>query len=228
MHHLFEIEAQHVISSRLRSLPGGEQLANRLSRFVGTFFDFTLPVITFVSENAEALRLILPSLQRQPPRSEQALRTIRWYCDACGQSIRHSSEGWVEWLVRTEEGQRFGRGLRLVHHRPASPRPQGCQYNSREEFQRDRSTLADMGLDFFLGADGLTHLLAFFVDYHFPTAQVVELIKRLHTPGYERARFHAQAAAAEGIIEPNLPTGFYWQDEIAEVLEWADAQGRKP
>jgi hypothetical protein len=228
LYHLFEAKAQHLLTSQLRSMPSGEALANRLSRFVGVFFDFTLPVLTFVSEDAESARLLQLSLQAQPPRSAQALKTSRWYCDVCEQAIRHPSEGWVEWLMRREEGQLFGKGLRLVHLRFASPRPQGCQYNSREEYQRDSSTVADMGLDTFLGPDGLNHLLSLLSEYNFPKEQVIEMIKRLHTPGYERARFHAQAATTAGIIEPNQPPGFYWQDEIATVLEWADEQGRTP
>jgi hypothetical protein len=228
LYDVFEAEAQHVLASKLRSLPGGEALANRMSRFVGIFFDFTLPVLTFVSEDAESARLILRSLQAQPPGPEQALKTSRWYCDVCEQVIRHPSEGWVEWLVRREGMQLFGKGLRLVHLRFASPRPQGCQYNSDEEFQRDGSTIADMGLDAFQGPDGLNHLLSLLSEHNLPKEQVIEMIKRLHIPGYERARFHAQAATAAGIIEPNLPLGFYWQDEIATVIEWADKQGRTP
>jgi hypothetical protein len=228
LHHLFDAETQHVMSARLRALAMGEQWANRLSRFVGGFFDFSFPVTTVVSDRQEIAQVLLTPLEEEPSPLATAPRTTRWYCDACGQPIRHSTEGWVEWLVRIDGLERSSRGLRLVHHRPASPRPQGCQYNAREEFHRDRSTLGDLGLESFLGPDGLTQLLSLFSEYNLPREQVIEMLKRLHTPGYERARFHAQDAATEGVIEPNLPPGFYWQDELAKVLEFADAAGLKP
>ncbi|MFP2930048.1 hypothetical protein ACLESO_33600 [Pyxidicoccus sp. 3LG] len=225
---VFDAQAQHALSARFRKGASGEQWVNRLSRFVGAFFDFTLPVITIVSDSPESARLLLPLKEEVSPRAERAPSTIRWYCDVCGQTILHSKDGWVEWLVRGEAGERVGRGLRLVHHRPASPRPAGCQYVEREELNRDGSILADLELESFLGADGLTELLSIFSRYNLPPEQVIKMIQRLHTPGYERARFHAEEASAEGIIDSNLPGGFYRQDEIAKVLAWADEQGRKP
>jgi NCAIR mutase (PurE)-related protein len=88
--------------------------------------------------------------------------------------------------------------------------------------------LQDAALEDFLGADGLTDLLELLSRGELPQEQVVEMIKRLHTPGYERARFHVEAAAREGIIEPNMAPGFYSQQDIIRVVEWADAQGLKP
>ncbi|MBN8233362.1 hypothetical protein JYK02_38180 [Corallococcus macrosporus] len=106
--------------------------------------------------------------------------------------------------------------------------PEGCQYDAREEFQRDRATLADLGLESFLGADGLTDLLSLFSQDNLPAVELIRMIQRLHTPGYEQARFHVSAATADGVIAPDLPPGFYWQDELARVLDWAESQGRKP
>lgn len=224
---IFDAETQHALSAKLSSLMDGEALANRLSRFVGTFFDFTLPAITVVSEDAESARLLLSSLRVQPLWREPSREPTSWYCDVCREAIRHPSEGWVEWLERTENGQRFIGGLRLVHQADASPRRQGCQYSQDEELERDRSTFSERDLKFFLGTDGLTYLLSF-MSRGFPKEEVIEMIKRLHTPGYERARFHASTAVGHQVIMPNLPPRFYWQEEIAEVLRWADAHGEEP
>jgi hypothetical protein len=227
--HLFHAESQYAYQSNLRALPDGEQLIHRLNRLVDTFFEFELAVIRFASGNAEAIRTMLSSLGTQLPlQPRHAPVTTHWSCDTCAQPIWHARDGWVEWLSRDKDSRRTGRGLRLVHHLPASPLPQGCQYDERQEFKRDQSILHDLDLASFLGANGLTHLLYVIDYYHLPQKQGIEMIQRLHTPGYERARFHAAQAIAQGVIEPNLPSGFYWQDEIAAVLEWADTHGLKP
>jgi hypothetical protein len=88
--------------------------------------------------------------------------------------------------------------------------------------------LQDAALEDFLGDDGLTDLLELLSRGALPQAQVVEMIKRLHTPGYERARLHAEAAIRAGIIESNMAPGFFSQQDIARVLAWADEQGLKP
>jgi hypothetical protein len=227
---LLDASWQHAFSASLRSLPMGPQLQGRFSRLVDIFFEALVTIVRVVSEDTTALQTLLAVRGNHPPLHllEQGPATPRWFCDTCGQAIRHSRDGWVEWLVRTEGERRIGRGFRLVHHQPASPLPQGCQYDGGLEYQRDQSVLADVALDDFLGHDGLTYLLEVLSRGELPQEQVVEMLKRLHTPGYERARFHARAAAAEGVIEPNMAPGFYSQRDIAQVLDWADAQGRKP
>ncbi|HYO56045.1 hypothetical protein [Archangium sp.] len=227
---LLDATWQHSFSATLRALPMGQQLQDRFSRLVDIFFEALVTVIRVVSEDAKAIQELLAARGTKPPLHllEQGPATPRWYCDTCGQAIRHSRDGWVEWLIRSEGSRRIGRGFRLVHHQPASPLPQGCQYDGNQEYRRDQSILSDVPLDDFLGHDGLTYLLEVLSRGELPQEQVVEMIKRLHTPGYERARFHAQAAAAEGVIEPNMALGFYSQKDIAEVLDWADAEGRKP
>jgi hypothetical protein len=53
-----------------------------------------------------------------------------WICDTCGGMIEKADDGWVEWLVRQSGPKWIGRGLRLVHSFPASPRGSAakCQY----------------------------------------------------------------------------------------------------
>ena len=51
-----------------------------------------------------------------------------------------------------------------------------------------------------------------------PKEDVLEMIKRLHIPGYEAARGHFDEAISEGYFEPNTPEGYYHQSEIEATL----------
>jgi hypothetical protein len=87
--------------------------------------------------------------------------------------------------------------------------------------------LQDDSLDKFLGGSG--HMLALsLIDTGLPQVDLVEFWKRLYVNGYERARFHLQAAEVAGVIQPNLPPGFFWDGEIDAVLAWAASTGRTP
>jgi hypothetical protein len=153
-----------------------------------------------------------------------------WVCDNCGEKINTAGDGWVQWLtVPARSGSRPSvRGLSLVHHVPASPlkdsREHGCQFNYELEFKRDEACPEDFSLDTFCGPDGLMLLLSLLVDAPFSRRGIAEMVMRIHTPGYERARFYFDKATAEGVIEPNLPKGFHWQRDIRAVLRWAKHQ----
>ena len=135
-----------------------------------------------------------------------------WICDSCEKPIIDPEHGWVEWLGN--QGT-IGRGLRLVHKQSDSPRaPDGqCRYD-------DDSCHNDFGLSDLLGPDGLMQLLEFLADGTIIKEEVLEMIKRLHIPGYEHARLHFDAAIAEGVFEPNTASGYYSQEQINAVLEW--------
>ena len=145
-----------------------------------------------------------------------------WVCDTCGEIIEKVGDGWVEWLspAKGEEKGR-GKGLRLVHHKPASPRnPSGsCQYDMHTEFKKD-FLLKDMPLSHFLGANGLMVLLSLLPEGELPKEDVLEMIKRLHIPGYEHARLCFDEAIHEGVFEPNTLPGYYWQSDIQATLEY--------
>jgi len=153
--------------------------------------------------------------------------TTTWICDTCGELIETVEAGWVEWLVIVNRydtaDKRQGRGLRLVHHQPASPRRMArygsCQYDAHAEFQRDGASLYDLPLSSFLGPDGLNLLLSMIAEDELPTEDVLEMTKRLHIPGYEHARRHFARAIAEGVFEPNMLKGYYWQHDIEAVLK---------
>ena len=145
-----------------------------------------------------------------------------WICDSCRQPITKVEHGWVEWLTRREGGKEIGRGLRLVHHCTAHDPLNGrCQYNSRAEYERDHSGLSDLPLTSFVGPDGLIKLLSLIANEEVPTHQVLEMIKRLHVPGYEQARFYFEDAIADGVFEPNTRRDYYSLCQINAVLEYS-------
>jgi hypothetical protein len=146
---------------------------------------------------------------------------ITWICDTCGELIEEKGKGWVEWLVirKDKADKPQGRGLRLVHHGSASPHGR-CQYDGSVEYRRDGGLLHDVPLQDFLGPDGLMRLLSLLAKGELPKDEVLEMIKRLHIPGYEHARKHFRRAIAEGVFEPNTMKGYYWQRDIEAVLEF--------
>jgi hypothetical protein len=88
------------------------------------------------------------------------------------------------------------------------------------ESAHDGSIVNDLPLESFLGPDGLMELLSFIAGGELPTPEVLEMIKRLHIPGYEEARLHFGSALDEGVFEPNTREGFYAQSDIKAVIEF--------
>jgi hypothetical protein len=142
-----------------------------------------------------------------------------WTCDNCGQPINAAEDGYVEWLAFNGGA----RNLHLVHHSPASPRrPNGdCYFDEEAERRRDGATVRSLSLTDFLGPNGLMQLLILLSEGELPKDEVIEMIQRIHIPGYEQARPHFARALAEGVFEPNTPEGFYWQNDINAVLKFA-------
>lgn len=145
-----------------------------------------------------------------------AKATRAWFCDQCGDLIKHPKDGWVEWITfpRAPDEIRPGRDLRLVHHRPASESSVGCQFIAAVEHAKDRGSVADLPLRDFLGPDGLARLLGMISGNELPTEVVITMIQRLHIPGYEQARFHFDRLIEEGVIEPLVPPDHFRQDTI--------------
>ncbi len=85
-----------------------------------------------------------------------------WICDTCKEQIENVKDGWVEWLTLRDDrnGRSPATGLRLVHHKPASPLEgdHGCQYNDEAEYKRRKASLSDLPLEYFLGDQGLMQL----------------------------------------------------------------------
>ncbi len=148
------------------------------------------------------------------------MKNETWVCDSCGDEIQNVNQGWIEWLVPISEDRVAGHGLRLVHRYSGGDRFR-CQYNDEREFKNGYH-IYDSSLCDFIGADGLMKLLGKISDDDLPREEILEMIKRLHVPGYEKARRHFERAISEGVFEPNSKRGFYSQSNILATLEWAE------
>ena len=151
-----------------------------------------------------------------------------WICDTCGGIIEKPEDGWVEWISLTQAGiSPSGRDIRIVHSHSASPLdgPKKCQYDGDIEFRKDKGVLSDNSLTDFIGPDGLMRLLVFISEQELPTPEVLEIIKRLHIPGYERARNHFDKAIYDGVFEPNMPKNFYNESDIKATIKYISEHG---
>ncbi len=152
--------------------------------------------------------------------------TMSWICVSCSEIIENADHGWVEWISRLDhEGNRIvGRDIRIVHHLPFGPRPSepGCQFQQPIEDLRDGGSIADLPLKNFQGVDGLMQLLGMIEDKDLPTSELLEIIKRIHIPGYEHARRHFRPALRKEVITNDVPFGFWWQRDLQRVLEFAE------
>jgi hypothetical protein len=139
-----------------------------------------------------------------------------WICDNCGKKINNIEEGWVEWLELKDGNGIFNsyHGIRIVH----SAR---CNYNQDLVYKKFRAIVGDMDLQSFSGADGLIDLLLFISEGYFDNKEeLLEIIKRIHIPGYEEARLSFDEAIEEGVFEPNTKPGYYTQSNISAVLDY--------
>ena len=147
-----------------------------------------------------------------------------WRCASCGELITRIEDGWVEWLAAEDDyGTTTVSGLRLVHRLVFNSRDSErnrCRYDDRREFQQDHSLVEGLPLDRFVGADGLMLLLSFLAEGDMPTEELLELVKRVHIPGYEQTRELFDEAIHGGAVAPLIGEGFYMQSEIHDLLRW--------
>ncbi len=137
-----------------------------------------------------------------------------WRCASCGELITSIEAGRVEWLTTDDKrGITRATGLRLVHSL--------CRYDDRREFRKTRSLVEGLSLERFVGPDGLMLLLSLIAEGEMPRADLIELVKRLHIPGYEQTRELFSEAIHGGAVAPLIGEGFYLQSEIRELLTWA-------
>lgn len=96
-----------------------------------------------------------------------------------------------------------------------------CQYNEQVERKRDDSILCDLPLIDFLAPDGLMMMLRLIEEHSIPEADLLEMIRRLHVPGYEEARRHLSAAIDAGEIDPSVTPADLSQRDIEVILAFA-------
>jgi len=158
-----------------------------------------------------------------------------WICDRCGEPIKRAIDGWVQWRTSEAESRErkrngqlpFGRDLQLVHHWSASTRPKdlGCGQHGCQFKEEDPSfVVKGLPLQYFLGADGLMNLLEYIAEEEIDRSEILEMIKRMHIPGYEHAHLYFEEAISEGIFEPNTFPGYYSQSNIEAVNNWRKTQ----
>lgn len=149
--------------------------------------------------------------------------TTSWICDTCGELIEQAEDGCVEWIgLPSPEGSPSKcRDIHIVHYDSSSPRRGGCQFNPDRESAKDEGGVAGFALPEYQGPDGLMRLLEMIAEPELPTPEVLEIIKRIHIPGYEHARRHFERSLAEEIITEDVAPGYWLQREIQQVLDTA-------
>jgi hypothetical protein len=141
--------------------------------------------------------------------------SMGWHCACCAQLITSVSEGWVEWLASEDDhGATILNGLRLVHR-------ESCRYDPRKVFRSGRSVVEGLSLERFVGPDGLILLLSLLAAGELPTAEVIEMAKRVQIPGYELARNLIGQQNPPEVFPPSLGHGCYLQSEIADLIRRA-------
>ncbi len=138
-----------------------------------------------------------------------------WRCASCARLITSVSDGWVEWLASEDaNGASILTGLRLVHR-------DSCRYDARMVFGNRRSVVEGLSLECFMGPDGLILLLSLLAAGELPTAEVIELAKRVQIPGYELASNLVGQGNLRQLLPPLLGHGCYLQSEITELVKRA-------
>ncbi len=146
--------------------------------------------------------------------------TRRWTCDNCFMPIESVEDGWVEWQHHVGRNDYREGTLRLVHHKLS------CKYDHRAVFAETEHIIQDLPLAPFVEADGLMLLLRLLEEGK-PQTEVVEMIKRLHIPGYERARHFFKEAIAAEAFEPNTQLGYHYQYQIEATLRYVEERDER-
>lgn len=164
--------------------------------------------------------LALSELERRHDQAtRQQLRPLgEWICDSCGKSIVRPADGWVEWQgTDNADGKQHIRGMRIVHHRPASP----CTVSSRCQYHPTATRdLRDLPMSLLVGTDGLAQLLTMLdstADAE-SRAQVLEVVRRLHIPYYEGARLSWERAQSDGYFAGANEYWPYTQEALHGII----------
>jgi hypothetical protein len=138
-------------------------------------------------------------------------KKLRLVCDDCNMEITDPRHGWLAWPREDRAKKR----IRVVHAQYACPR-----WKHKQDEYPDRLF---EHLHFFLGRLGLLDLVAKIEDNEWPLATCLELIRRLHFPGYEQYRlFRLEHNASGSEFElPAKPDGRGYRQYLALKKEAA-------
>ncbi len=142
----------------------------------------------------------------------------QWICDSCGQVIETPDDGYVEWLVESEEaafGQQYG--FKIIHA------GEECTCYSEEDVSKN-----DAPLESFIGNKGHLYLLSFLdvgtlLMREYKGARVknlrefVEFMRRLTVPYYEEARLYFENLHADEDFV--LDDSIYNQENLIRIIQ---------
>jgi hypothetical protein len=96
-----------------------------------------------------------------------------------------------------------------------------------KEIRNNRTIVEGLSLERLVGPDGLMVLLSLLAAGDLPKAQIIELTKRLHIPGYELSR-NLSGATAKIALTAYLGEGFYLQSELEALIARAIEEYAEP
>lgn len=124
----------------------------------------------------------------------------KWICDKCKEPIMNAEGGWLKWTKNLNDGTLSG--FKIIHH-PACKQP-------GPKIQKTGLTEPGDPLKEFMEQDGLIRLLELISktnlkDQH----ELLEIIQRIHIPGYEEARLHFKKEHGESRLVPPVDGVYY-------------------
>lgn len=147
------------------------------------------------------------------------MNKTKFFCDKCGKEIDKKNAE-MEWLNIDPNITGGFKGLRIIH------RSKDCRYSNQECIDKNAIS-SSLPLEIITEADGLMRLLRFISDDSFQDKEnVLEIIKRLFIPGYEKARLYLHEAIDHRVIEPgpDPKPNYCSQAQINDILKYIDSK----
>lgn len=144
------------------------------------------------------------------------MKTKHWICDSCGEKVYpNDNNGFVQWLTNYNANAPNSYNIQIVHN------SKSCLFTQEYVRSLGNDTMyKDMPLEYYTGTDGLMNLLEIISYNDFQdNEEVLEIIKRIHIPGYEVTRKYFTKAINEGIFEPNTKEDYYTQETINTIAD---------
>lgn len=124
----------------------------------------------------------------------------KWICDKCREPIMTIEEGWLKWTKNLNDETLSG--FKIIHH-PACKGP-------GPKIQKSGLTAPGDPLKEFQGEDGLIRLLELLSKTEPENqSELLEIIQRIHIPGYEAARPYFKKENEEGRLVPAVDGVYY-------------------